>query len=368
MASRVVTWWGLLWTLTVTVELQSIAELLVGWFGQSARDLPWRANPDPYQVWVSEVMLQQTRVATVIPYYHRFLARFASVEALAAADVGDVLQVWSGLGYYRRARTLHRAAQSLAPSYELPRTVSGLLGIPGIGRYTAGAIASMAYGLDTPVVDGNVMRVICRIFGIEGDPYRGAVNAQIWSMAEGMIPRGRASEFNQALMELGALVCVPRGPRCGSCPVSAKCVARGLGIAEELPQLRRRTARKRLHLTLLVVRRGDAEVLVRRRPDEGLFGGMWELPSREVAPDDAAEAVASALTRELGITSPPTHVYPPIVRQLTHRELSLTAVEVQCPRGMEAGQGVWVDVARIGDLGLPAAFRAVAQQVGLLSC
>ena len=341
-------------------EQHPVSVALLVWYAQNARELPWRGEADPYRVWISEVMLQQTRVATVIPYYHAFVGRFGSVAELAAAPLDDVLALWAGLGYYRRARTLHAAAQSLGPDYAVPTTMAGLLAVPGIGRYTAGAIASMAYGIDAPVVDGNVMRVLCRVFGLDGDPYRAPLNRTLWRLAEELIPAGRAADLNQSVMELGALECTPRGPDCGQCPVASMCQARAAGLEEELPRRRVRGARKVLRLAVAIVARGD-RVLVRRRPSAGLFGGMWEFPSSELR--IGAPWGQAGLAAQLGVDGP-WRALPNVVRQLTHRELILSPASVAVAVDTQRREDHrWIAAAEIDEIGMPAAFRAVAREV-----
>jgi A/G-specific adenine glycosylase len=238
--------------------------LLTRWFRAERRALPWRERRDGYRVWISEAMLQQTRVATVIPYYERFLARFPDLAALAAASEEQVLAHWSGLGYYRRARTLHRAARLLVEQHGgvFPRTRAELLELPGIGPYTAGAVASLAFDAPEPLVDGNVERVFARLFALPGAAGSVSLKQRVWELAAELVPQqGGAGEWNEALMELGALVCLPREPRCGDCPWAARCAA--------------------LELVALLVERAG-RILLRRRPDGGRMAGLWELPTREV--------------------------------------------------------------------------------------
>jgi A/G-specific adenine glycosylase len=202
-----------------------IRAALLHWFAASARDLPWRRTKDPYAIWISEIMLQQTRVPTAVPYYERFLHRFPTVEQLARARLDTVIKLWEGLGYYSRARNLHQAAQEIVARFggHLPASREELLTLPGIGRYTAGAIASIAFGRREPLVDGNVTRVLCRIFRLKGSPKEVTLQKRIWAIAEKLVPEGHAGQFNQALMELGSEVCLPRRPRCDDCPVNRLC-------------------------------------------------------------------------------------------------------------------------------------------------
>jgi A/G-specific adenine glycosylase len=252
---------------------------LLAWFDRSARDLPWRRDPSPYRVWLSEVMLQQTRVDTVIPYFERFVRDFPDVRALAAASVDDVLARWSGLGYYRRARQLHAAADAIVERFggELPSTVEELRSLPGVGAYTAGAVASIAHGRPVPLVDGNVARVIARLAGLR-EAFDTAAGARAtWAIAARLVPSDRPGDFNQSLMELGSLVCTPTSPLCLTCPVRAACTAAREGLQEVLPLARKRAAVRELVWTALVAVRGR-RVLLARRPLDGLFGGLWEPP------------------------------------------------------------------------------------------
>ena len=253
---------------------------LLRWYDQNQRDLPWRKDRDPYHIWISEIMLQQTRVSAVIDYYLRFLKRFPSVTALATSSLDSVLAVWSGLGYYRRARALHQAARRIVEEYrgEFPGTAEGLRSLPGVGPYTAAAIASIAFGEPVAVVDGNVERVLQRTTG------EVAAKLELWNQAESLLCRKRPGDFNQAMMELGATVCLPRAPRCLLCPVAAQCQTRG-----ELPVSRRETRRKREIRYSLQLRRGSI-YLVQRAKDASLMPGMWELPEH-VCPNGKHESV-----------------------------------------------------------------------------
>jgi A/G-specific adenine glycosylase len=221
-----------------------LSEELIAWYEARRRDLPWRRTRDPYAIWVSEVMLQQTRVLTVLGYYERWMARFPTVSALADAEDDDVLHAWQGLGYYSRARRLLSGARAVAERHggQLPSDVQALLALPGIGPYSAGAIASIAFGLPEPIVDGNVVRVLCRLFALAGDPARAPLKAELWRIARELVPKDKPSEFNQSLMELGATICTPSSPRCALCPVAKHCRALAQGKQRELPQLANRKA------------------------------------------------------------------------------------------------------------------------------
>ncbi len=260
----------------------ALVDALCAWYERARRDLPWRRTRDPYAVWISEIMLQQTRVDTAGPYWERFLTRFPSVEALAAADLEEVLRLWAGLGYYSRARNLHAAARLVAADHggELPSDEASLRALPGVGRYTAGAIRSIAFHQQAPLVDGNVARVLSRLFSLEGDPATPAGQRVLWELAGRLVPAGaRASVFNQGLMELGATVCSPREPACDACPLATACAARAEGRQAALPPSKK--ARPVPDRTVDVLALSRANLLfVARRPPEGLWGGLWELPER----------------------------------------------------------------------------------------
>lgn len=247
---------------------------LLAWYDAHARDLPWRESRDPYRVWLSEIMLQQTRVAVVIDHYHEFLRRFPTVKKLAAARESSVLAAWSGLGYYRRARMLHAAAKVITGERgEFPRTAEGLKQLPGIGRYTAAAIASIAFGEPAAVVDGNVERVLSRFF--EDDLSR----EETWGAAETLLERSRPGDFNQAMMELGATICTPRAPACLTCPVMELCATRG-----ERPPAAKPPRQKKREIHFALTRRNEAVLLVQRPRDASLMAGMWELPEISAPP------------------------------------------------------------------------------------
>jgi A/G-specific adenine glycosylase len=270
---------------------------LLTWYGRHARDLPWRRTKDPYRIWLSEIMLQQTQVATVLPYYRRFLKALPTVKTLAKASEDEVFKLWEGLGYYSRARNLMRAAAVVVGELEgkFPDTVEGLMALPGVGRYTAGAIASVAFGRAAPVVDGNVKRVYARLLGIRRPLNQAAAQDRLWRIAEELLPARRAGDFNQALMDLGATICRPRQPACDECPIGRLCDARRAGDADRLPVRMRRKALPHYAIVAgLIERRG--RYLIGRRPAGGLLGGLWELPGGKV---EAGETRAAALQREI---------------------------------------------------------------------
>ncbi|MHB9145922.1 MAG: A/G-specific adenine glycosylase [Symbiobacteriia bacterium] len=279
----------------------ALQERLLAWYGREKRDLPWRHSRDPYHIWVSEAMLQQTRVDTVIPYYERFLAWFPTAGALAAATEDRVLKAWEGLGYYSRARNLQAAAREVATRYggQVPDDPHAFAALPGVGPYTTGAVLSIAYGRPLPAVDGNVMRVFARLLLLRTDPATPRVRRALEALVAGLIPPAFAGDFNQALMELGALVCLPKGPRCADCPLAGLCRGRAAGEAEALPvKVRRQSATPEVRLALAVVESAEGLLLVRQRPPQGLLADLWEFPNW---PMEAAAAVGGEAAEPLGI-------------------------------------------------------------------
>lgn len=270
---------------------------LLGWYRRHRRSLPWRQSANPYHVLVSEIMLQQTRVSAVIPYYQRFLRRFPTFDALAAASVEDVLTVWSGLGYYGRARRLQEAARIIVKKYagEFPLVPAVVRELPGIGRYTAGAVLSIAFGQPEPVVDGNVSRVLSRLYGIEGDLRSAKLTRRLWEEAAAFLDPRHPGDFNQAVMELGATLCLPAQPECPRCPLQRHCEAYASGRQAELPTPQRRTPTRSVRAAAVVLRRGDRVLLVQRR-EKGLLQGLWEFPWVEGA-DALPARVPAALRR-----------------------------------------------------------------------
>jgi A/G-specific adenine glycosylase len=266
------------------VTVQVLRRKLLAWYQKSRRDLPWRATRDPYRIWLSEIMLQQTRVETVLPYYDAFLARYPDVAALAAAAEAEVLALWSGLGYYSRARNLLRAARQIAGASAFPSDFAGLRTLPGVGDYTAAAVASIAFNLPLAAVDGNVLRVLARLYNDEGDIGSPLTRRRFQLLAQETLDARHPGEFNQAMMELGATLCLPRNPRCPSCPVRTSCGAQAAGRAAELPiKLKRQEARSET-LSVAVIRR-EGLVLMRQRPaDASRMAGFWELPHPEDLP------------------------------------------------------------------------------------
>lgn len=307
----------------------NIAAALLAWFDRAGRKhLPWQQNPTPYRVWVSEIMLQQTQVATVLGYYERFMQQFPDVRALAAAPIDEVLHLWTGLGYYARARNLHRAAQLVVAEYggEIPETIEAVQALPGIGRSTAGAILALSRSQRHPILDGNVKRVLARHFGIDGFPGEREVEKQLWSLADECTPAERVANYTQAIMDLGATLCVRSRPLCAPCPLAEHCVARIEGRQSALPKPRPKKIRPQRSAYVVLMVRDDGAVLLERRPPAGIWGGLWTLPQF-----DAREA-AQAWVRDDGATS-----LPPYFHSFTHFDLTLHPLLV---RGSLLAEGV----------------------------
>ncbi len=337
-------------------EVASLRRDLLRWYDENARDLPWRRTDDPYAIWVSEVMSQQTRVATVIAYWTRWLELFPDIAALASAERDEVMNAWAGLGYYRRARALHDAARLVVTEHasRLPDTAAELRTLPGIGDYTAGAIASIAHGEPVPAIDGNVTRVVSRLAAIDGDPGRAPFRNAIREVAEALLDDVRPGDFNQAMMELGATVCTPRSPSCDACPLADRCEALAQGRVDELPPAARRTPpRPQTTHALLVI--DGSDVLLTRRPTGGLLGDMWTFPTGEsleaaLTAVEAATAGTASAPRRVGRAS---HVFSHIA--MTYEVWTLHASR----RSSEDPHRRWVALAALDEAGLPTAMRKV---------
>ena len=284
-------------------ERREIRLRLLRWYGWHARRLPWRTNPTPYRTWIAEAMLQQTRVETVIPYYRRFLRQFPSVKSLAEASEEELLKAWEGLGYYSRCRNLRHAARMIRSEMggRFPRTEQGMRSLPGIGRYTAGAVRSIAMGHDAAAVDGNVTRVLARLLDDHRDTSTAKAVGFFWDVAEALVPRGRAGDFNQGVMDLGATVCQPRTPQCEACPLADLCRARRAGTQGDLPRRRKRRPVPHYTIGVGVVWKGR-RVLIARRPSDGLLGGLWEFPGGKLEGGESLpECVRREVREEVGI-------------------------------------------------------------------
>jgi A/G-specific adenine glycosylase len=334
-----------------------IRRALLAWFQAEARDLPWRRTRDPYRIWLSEVILQQTRVDQGLPYYTRFLEAFPTVAALAAAPEHAVLKQWEGLGYYTRARNLHKTAQIVAEQHGgvFPRAAELLQMLPGVGRYTAGAVASIAFGERVPVVDGNVKRVLARLLDLADPVDDTATERLLWQTAQGLVPAREPGDFNQALMELGARVCTPRKPNCDACPVGAYCAAREAGTVAQRPVKRPRKAVPHKEIVVAAIER-DGRYLIGRRPPEGLLGGLWEFPGGKLeAGETHQQALARECREELGLEVKVGGLVATVQHAYTHLRVTLNVYRCR-PAAGEATPRVHTEIAWV----TPADFAAYA--------
>ena len=342
--------------------LQGVVEPLLDWYDRARRTLPWREDPQPYRVWISEIMLQQTRVDTVIPYFERFMATFPTIEDLANGPVDEVLRLWSGLGYYSRARNLHRCAQVVRDEWEgkLPATVKELVTLPGIGRYTAGAISSIAFGQQASLLDGNVIRVFSRWTDLGLEVGQTVTKRMLWQWADDLVPRKRPGDFNQALMELGALVCTPRNPSCDTCPVRGTCVALREGTVALRPVKAKKKKAKVVEVRAAVIRNDKGELLLFQRPPTGLFGGLWECFQQEGLEEVGMEQAIRWVKAELGLTVESAGMPGRGQHVLTHRRMQLLVYPFQLTSGVLAEtpgqyQGwKWVQEDQLDTLGVGA--------------
>jgi len=336
-----------------------LAAQLLAWYRGRARDLPWRRTRDPYRVWLSEVMLQQTRVETVLPYYDRFLARFPTVEVLAAADEDEVLRLWEGLGYYRRARHLHAAAKEMAAA-GVPVDAAGWARLPGVGRSTAGAIAAICFAERAPVLDGNVKRVLARLLALRLAPATPMGGRILWSCATHLTPAIETAAYTQAIMELGATCCTPRAPDCGGCPWRDGCGARALDLVGEIPVAVRRGALPH-HREIAVIVRHGGRVFLRRRPDGGLLAGLWAFPhTRAHTGEGEVEAAARLAAEVVGQTPPPLTPLTRLDHAYTHFRITLHAFGCEIDVLPPVVDGEWVEIGGLGERPMAVTDRAVA--------
>ncbi len=346
------------------------AARLLAWYDREKRSLPWRNNPDPYAVWVSEIMLQQTQVETALPYFQRWMARFPSVAALAAATEQEVLAAWEGLGYYSRARNLLRAARLVMDNFDgrLPADVQALRSLPGVGEYTAGAIASMAFGLDEPAIDGNVLRVVARLLALEERIDAAAGRRAVREQVEACLPRGRAGEFNQALMDLGAQICRPQRPRCEACPLTAFCLAYRGDQPTAFPKKRPRQRLPLVVVAAAVIWQGD-RVLLAQRPAKGLLANLWEFPGGKLEENESLEAcLRREIWEELGArieVGPALGLYR---HAYTHFRVELHAfsarlVDGQTPRPVQVQAVRWVHPKDLGHFPMGKIDREIAHHL-----
>ena len=352
--------------------IAALVPALLEWFTTNARALPWRKTHDPYAVWVSEIMLQQTQVKTVIPYWERWLRELPDLAALAAAPAAKVLKLWEGLGYYSRARNLQQAAQLIVEKFggRFPRAFPDLLALPGVGRYTAGAIASIAYNQPAPILDGNVMRVLTRLFGIGGDPRGKATNQQLWALATHLVEhaanlpssaRIRAcSRLNQSLMELGALLCTPRQPACPVCPARQLCVAHRERRTQELPALAPRAVTTARRFVAFVIARGDRH-LVQQRPTGVINAGLWEFPNLELAPEARLPPIVK-LTPDRAIRT--TTRLGSLTHSITRYRITVEIFRAELLADSAQPHERWASAAELEELAFTSAHRKIVARLG----
>ncbi len=344
-----------------------LARSLLAWYGLAARTLPWRGSRDPYAIWVSEIMLQQTQVQTVLGYYDRFMRDFPTVEALAAAELPQVLARWSGLGYYGRARSMHAAAREIVRLGAFPDTADSLRELPGFGPYTAAAVASIAFDRPEPAIDGNAVRVYTRLLGLRAP--RAEAKKQLRTQLRPLLEAGPPSQINQAVMDLGATICTPQDPTCLLCPWRDPCRARRHGLQAEIPPPADCPARRSLTWAAAVIRDRGGRLLLARRPEKGLFAGLWELPGGEVPRGPKQPlALADLLVDSLGLKARIGHEIARIQQQLTHRDLEITAFEAHArahPRPPPGGylEARFVAESELADLGLSSATRKLLRSL-----
>jgi A/G-specific adenine glycosylase len=340
-----------------------VQKRLLRWFGQKGRDLPWRKTRDPYAIWISEVMLQQTQVATVIPYYQRFLKSFPTVHHLAKSDLSRVLKIWEGLGYYSRARNLHRASKIILNHFKgkIPDHQTDLLNLPGIGKYTAGAILSIAYNKEAPILDGNVKRVLSRLFAVSGDPKK--TEELLWKISESLIPKGQPNAFNQALMDLGSMICNPKNPLCHHCPLHRYCKAKASGNPARYPF---REVKKRIpHIEAisgLILRNG--KVLLNQRPPKGLLGGLWEFPNWKIEEKGRSRLrlrLRNHMRKEIGIDVGVKEPLGTFKQTFTHFKLTLHVFKCEPIAGRAKGK--WVAIEDLDQLAMPRIDRRIAEVI-----
>jgi A/G-specific adenine glycosylase len=333
--------------------------LLLAWYDLNKRDMPWRRSRDPYAIWLSEIMLQQTRVDTVVAYWTKFMTRWPAITDLADAPIDDVLAMWAGLGYYARARNLHATAKKVRDEHagRFPSDPEAVRALPGIGRYTAGAILSIAFGQAEPLVDGNVIRVLARVHALKGHAKETALQKRCWELAGDLVPKARPGDFNQALMELGATVCTPSNPKCSTCPIAAACLAREQDRQHEIPGVPPKAKRPHRHVDAAFVVR-DGAILLVRRPDEGLLGGLWELPSAERSSKEAPGSALAATLKSLGLRATTGDRVASVDHAFSHFDMTLEAFACEAGGRVSKSETVrWVAREKLADYGVGAATK-----------
>ena len=349
------------------MSTEALSSALLDWYDQYGRKhLPWQQNRTPYRVWVSEIMLQQTQVATVIPYYERFMARFPDLQSLAEADEDSVLHLWTGLGYYSRARNLQRCAQILCSEHggRFPEDVDALSALPGIGRSTAGAIVALGMGKRAVILDGNVKRVLCRLHCVEGAPDQPKVQKQLWALADAMTPERCCADYTQAIMDLGATLCSRSRPACGLCPLKEQCQAFLQNRCADFPQRKARKALPEKHTYMLIFHdRESQRVLLEKRPPQGIWGGLWSFPEQESIEELETTAQAGILTNRDNITQ-----WSPLRHSFSHYRLDITPVLIPLDAAhvsvMENERWHWYDLRQPDERGLAAPVKKLLEKLG----
>lgn len=352
----------------VQQDLQDLGGQILAWYTRHQRDFPWRKTRDPYHVWISEVMLQQTQVETVIPYYYRFLSRFPTVQALAAAPLDDVLKVWENMGYYARAHHLHAAAKQIVGRFggKIPSSWDELVSLPGVGHYTAGAVLSMAFGQHVPAVDSNVRRVLSRLFAIDQPLEQRQTQQQLVELAKRLLPEDAPGLFNQALMDLGASTCTPRKPACMSCPIWKLCKAYERQLQDALPVTRKRIPIPHSHMTAGLIHNSRGRILIVRRPNKGLLGGLWKFPGGVQESDETlVVSLQRQVREEVGIKIQVGKPLTSVNHAYTHFRITLHAF--QCtyqagkPRSLGCTDWRWTTLPQLKDLALSKADRKIIE-------
>jgi A/G-specific adenine glycosylase len=342
---------------------EKIQTKLLQWFKKNGRDLPWRKTRDPYAIWVSEIMLQQTQVSTVIPYYQKFIKSFPTIHHLAKSNLSKVLKVWEGLGYYSRARNLHRASQIVLIHFrgKIPETLKDLLGLPGIGRSTAGAILSFAFHKDAPILDGNAKRVLSRLFTVSGNPREKKTEQLLWKISESLIPRGHSNPFNQALMDLGSMLCTPKDPQCPRCPLHRFCKGKASGKPERFPAKKVKRTIPHIESVSAVIKK-DGRVLLNQRPPAGLLGGLWEFPNWRIKGKKIQkQQLKNQMDREVGLSINVKESIGTFHQTYSHFKLTLFVFHCQHLNGK--GKGKWVPIRKLHLLPMSRIHRHIAEMI-----
>ncbi|MFM2430668.1 MAG: A/G-specific adenine glycosylase [Cyanobacteriota bacterium] len=334
-----------------------LSQALLDWYGHAGRDLPWRRTRDVYAIWISEIMLQQTQVKTVLPYYDRWLKQFPDFETLAAADLQTVLKAWEGLGYYSRAKNLHRTAQAIVADFDgqFPQDLDQVMSLPGIGRTTAGGILSAAFNLPLPIMDGNVKRVLARLVGLEQPPAKAL--PQLWEVSSNLVPAKAGRDFNQALMDLGATLCTPKQPACDRCPWAFACQAKAQHRQTALPIVERKAPLPHRDFLVAVVSNSQAAILIHQRPDKGLLANLWDFPTVEVeglSADSSLEPLTDHLMQNFGLTIEPRYAILQVHHTYTHFKATYHVYQCDCETVVATNiQGKWVGVKQLTQFPFP---------------